>query len=137
MLPGELGLVVVEVHDRPREWTATAVERASVLEMLVGMRDLLGRGGLDVAVFSPDEGVEVFLDRFATLEIRCGEWNEPRFRGMLEGLGFSFDERVPSLPETYPDPVAWTEEDRSRVEELCAAVGLSAPPATSETQGAR
>ena len=125
-LAGSLGMVLVEVHGRPREWTAANLDRSLLLQGLMGLRDLLGRGGLDMALFSADEAVEVFLDRFATLEIRCGGWHEPRFRGLLEAQGFARTARVSALPLCYHGAPPWTEADSRRVEEICSRLGLEA-----------
>ncbi len=134
-LSGSLGVVLVEVHDTPREWTAIDMDRSQILEGLLELRDLLGRGGLDLAVFSSDEAVEVFLDRFGTLEIRCGGWHEPRFRGLLEGQGFAHVPALSSLPLDIPDQSRWTEEDTRRVEDVCVRLGLESiadPPGAND-----
>lgn len=135
-LPGSLGLVLVEVHGRPREWTAVDMDRSRLLEGLFELRDLLGEGGIDMAVFSAEESVEVFLDRFATLEIRCGGWHEPRFRGLLEAQGFERLERLSSLPLSYKGAPPWPEEAARRVEEVCARLGLEAVSESPEAHDA-
>jgi hypothetical protein len=114
VVPGSLGIVIVEATPVAREWLAPTVKRSRILEALLSIRDLLGQGHLDIAVFSPRHGVEFFLDRFATLEIRTGSWLEPRFRAMLEAKEFRYVARLPVLPED-PRVAEWTEEDRVRV----------------------
>ncbi len=81
--------------------------RPRCLAAMVSVRDLLGRGALDVAVHSRNEGVEVFLDHLGELDVRSGGWNERRFRDVFARLSFFATE----------DPLA-----------PCAGVGNAFPP---------
>ncbi|HET9234971.1 MAG TPA: hypothetical protein VFP10_12595, partial [Candidatus Eisenbacteria bacterium] len=93
-LPGPLGVAIVELGEPTREWVGTGASRPEVLEAILAMRDLLGRGSLDVAVFSGHEGVEIYLDRAGILELRVqGSW-EPRARSLLETGGFMWTARL-------------------------------------------
>jgi hypothetical protein len=87
-LSGRPGVILVEYGARPVEWVATEVSPAALLAAMVSVRDLLGRGALDVAVHSRNEGVEVFLDHLGELDVRSGSWNEHRFRDMFARLAF-------------------------------------------------
>lgn len=109
-----LGLVLVEADGGHREWAVPRLARTAVLHSLVTLRDLLGVGLLDLAVFSPQEGLEIYLDRFGTLEIRAGVWEEPRLRSLLEGHGFQGVVGLSLLPEEAPTPATWNEESRER-----------------------
>jgi hypothetical protein len=109
-----LGLVLVEAEGAHREWAVPRLQRTLVLHALVTLRDLFGVGLLDVAVFSPQEGLEIYLDRFGTLEIRAGSWEEPRLRSLLEGRGFQGVVGLSMLPQELPAPTAWNEESRER-----------------------
>jgi hypothetical protein len=109
-----LGLVMVEAEGPHAEWAVPDLKRSAVLHALVALRDLLGRGLLDVAVFSSPEGFEVYLDRLGTLEIRAGLWEEPRLRSLLEGQGFRGVPGLSVIPEHRPEEVEWSEESRER-----------------------
>jgi hypothetical protein len=124
---GSLGVVLVEVTPTPREWLVPSVPRARILEGLVSIRDLLGTGHLDVAVFSHRNGVEFFLDRFGTLEIRTGSWLEPRLRGILESRRFEKVSHLATLP-SLSDPIEWTDEHRDRVSLVRSALGCRPVP---------
>ena len=133
VVPGSWGIVVVEVTPVAREWLAPSVSRPRVLEALLSIRDLLGQGHVDIAVFSPEHGVEFFLDRFATLEIRTGSWLEPRFRALLEAKEFRYESRLPVLPKA-PRVAEWTEEDRLRLARARDALKCrTAPPRNRKT----
>jgi hypothetical protein len=94
-IPGSFGVAIVELGESPREWVGTGVLRAEALEGILALRDLLGRGSLDLAVFSSSEGVEIYLDRTGLLEIRTsGTW-EPRARSLLEAQRFTWAPRLP------------------------------------------
>lgn len=106
-LSGRPGVVLVEYGERPVEWVASEVSPAALLAAMVSVRDLLGRGTLDVAVHSRNEGVEVFLDHLGELDVRSGGWNERRFHEVFTRLSFFAAE----------DPLA-----------PCAGVGNAFPP---------
>ena len=93
-LPGPLGVAIVDLGEPTREWAGTGASRAEVLEAILAMRDLLGRGSLDVAVFSGHEGVEIYLDRAGILELRVQSSWEPRARSLLESGGFMWAARL-------------------------------------------
>jgi hypothetical protein len=123
-LPGPLGIVIVDLGESPREWVGNSLSRVQILEGLLALRDLLGQGAMDVAVFSSEEGVELFLDRSGTLEIRTGGWWEPRARSLLEGRGFRW---VSSLAPTWSTaPVPLTPEARERINAVCAFLDMRA-----------
>jgi hypothetical protein len=107
-------MVLVEVKPTPREWIVTSVPRPRILESLLSIRDLLGQGYIDLAVFSQRHGVEVFLDRLGTLEIRSGAWFEPRLRALFESQGFQETPRLSVLPQREA-PIEWIEEHEARV----------------------
>jgi len=109
-----LGLVLVEAEGTHREWAVPRLKRTAVLHALVTLRDLFGTGLLDVAVFSSQEGLEIYLDRFGTLEIRAGSWEEPRLRSLLEAQGFQGVVGLSALPEESPPGAVWNEESRER-----------------------
>lgn len=124
---GSLGLVLVEVTPVPREWLVSSIPRARILEGLFSIRDLLGSGHLDVAVFSGRHGVEFFLDRLGTLEIRTGSWLEPRMRGVLESQGFERVGHLTTLPQVR-DPIDWTDEHQDRVDQVRTVLGCRPVP---------
>ncbi len=125
-LPPPVGMVLVEVHGPTREWVGEPLPRAPVLDALLGLRDLWGRGLADVAVFSPGAGTEVFLDRFGTLEIRTASWRERPFRQLLDSHGFTATGRLSTLP--VPGPVEeWTEDRRERFHGFRERLGLTRP----------
>jgi len=124
---GAFGVVLVEVHGLSREWTAQGLDRGRVLGSLLQLRDLWGRGVLDLAVFSASEGVELFLDRFGTLEIRTGSWNEARVKALLELAGFRSARRLPTLPSPVADPALWDAGARNRVARVKETLGLATP----------
>jgi hypothetical protein len=129
-VPGPWGLVVVELGNRPREWVARSLPRSRVLEGLVTLRDLLADGGMDVAVFSADHGIEIFLDRWGVLEIRTGGWWEPRMRALLESRGFrraggQLPTRVNSRDSAGPGL-----EHSHRVARVCRELGLDSTDST-------
>jgi hypothetical protein len=121
-LPGPLGVVMVELGDTPRESVGNGITRGQILEGLLALRDLFGQGALDVAVFSSEEGVELYLDRSGTLEIRTGGWWEPRARSLLEARGFRWVSDL--APQWSTSPVPLTLEARERVAAVCAFLDL-------------
>ncbi len=135
-LTGVFGVVLVEVHGPSREWSAQGLDRGRVLGALLQLRDLWGRGVVDLAVFSPTEGVELFLDRFGTLEIRTGTWNETRVKALLELEGFRPAGRLPTLPSPVADPASWDGDARERLARVRETLGLEAPAAEPEAQDA-
>lgn len=134
-LTGTVGFVIVETTPTPREWLVTSIPRTRVLEGLLSVRDLLGRGHLDVAIFSRKLEVELFLDRLGTLEIRTGSWLEPRLRGVLESRGFNRVSRLSVLPPP-PEAHAWDDEHRERLNALRFDLGCRpVPPRTRGASG--
>jgi len=126
-LRGPVGLAMAEVHGVPREWIAWTHGKAGVLSGLLRVRDLLGGPGLETAVHSDLESVEVSLDRFGVLELRCGSSREAEFARLLLGLGFR---RVPHLsvvPSFLTDDAPWTDEDGERFTEARRALGMKPP----------
>jgi len=115
-IKGPVGMVLVDLVEPPSEWAYPALPRPIVQESLLTLRDLLGVNLLDTAVFSSREGIEVYLDRFGTLEIRTGTWDEPRLRSLLVAKGFLAVPRLSVLPPPAPDPRTWTPELRTRLE---------------------
>ena len=126
-MPGNHGMVLVELRPSPREWIVTSVSRPRVLESLLSIRDLLGQGHIDLAVFSRRHGVEVFLDRFGTLEIRSGAWFEPRLRALFESRGFQQTPRLSVLPR-HEAPIEWIEEHEARVRAVIDGNGFRPVP---------
>jgi len=124
-IPGTLGVAIVELGDSPREWVGTGVSRGEVLEGMLALRDLLGRGSFDFAAFSSSEGVEIYLDRTGLLEIRTsGTW-EPRARSLLEAQKFVW---APRLPEALSSgPVNATARDR--IQAVAEFLALRVAPA--------
>jgi hypothetical protein len=106
-LSGRPGVVLVEYGERPTEWVASEVAPSALLAAMVSVRDLLGRGAVDVAVHSRNEGIEVFIDHLGELDVRSGSWNERRFRDVFARLSFFATE----------DPLP-----------PCAGVGEALPP---------
>jgi hypothetical protein len=131
-LPGSLGMVIVDLGEMPQEWVGGGLSRFQVLEGLLALRDLLGKPGMDVAVFSPSEGVEVFLDRSGSLEIRTGGSWEPRARSLLEHREFRWVSRLGPIAAVDAVPVA--EETHQRIAAVSAFLNLRA---TGVTFGAR
>jgi hypothetical protein len=131
-------VVVVELGAETREWVARSIPRARVLEGLLSLRDLLGAGAMDVAVFSPEHGIEIFLDRWGSLEIRTGGWWEPRFRTLLEERGFRLaGGRLPAVEARSERPGRGA-ADPARVAQICDALGFDPPaadPALSSPRG--
>ena len=123
-LRGPLGLVLVEDHGAPREWTSADEGRAVILEALLQLRDLLGRGGMDVGLFSAVEGVELFLDRFGSLDVRCVSWRESEMRRILDGLGFRRVPRISVVPSPDRDRTPWSPEDHSRFARVRNELGM-------------
>jgi len=126
-LPGPLGLVLVEVGPPPREWVASSLPQARVLEALMALRDVWGQGHVDLAVHSRRHGVEIFLDRYGTLEFRMESWLEPRIRSLLERRGFQKVTRLSVLPASAPTPIEWTEGHADRLRGVRS--GLAMRPA--------
>ena len=125
-LPGPLGVAIVELGEPTREWVGTGASRAEVLEAILALRDILGRGSLDVAVFSGHEGVEIYLDRTGILELRVqGSW-EPRARSLLETGGFMWAARL--APAWMPSGTL-SLEARERVSAVAAFLELRVAPA--------
>lgn len=135
-LAAAYGLVLVEYREAPREWMAADVPRGRVLEALMSLRDLLGTGGLDVAVHSPGEHVELILDRFGVLEIRAGVWHEPRLRSLLTQRGFVEDPGITVLPPARAGEFAWTRETDARFAAVKQRLALHEPPA-ADVEGLR
>lgn len=127
-----LGIAMVEYRDRPREWVAPSVERGRVLEAFVGLRDLLGCGGFDLAVFSPTETLELFIDRSGLMEIRTGSWNEPKLRSILTACGFLETLHVPTLPVSRRAGFEWTPDQDRRVRRIHESLALQ--PVTMDEQ---
>jgi hypothetical protein len=124
-LHGTPGLALIELQGGLRQWTSGQVPRSALLEALLRIRDLLGQQGLDTAVFSPEDAMEVCLDRFGTLEIRCGEWHEPGLLGVLQDLGFRGVPWMSAVPSQVDPAPPWTEEARKRFEAVRARLGLA------------
>ena len=124
-IPGTLGVAIVELGESPREWVGTGVARAEVLESVLALRDLLGRGTLDLAVFSSHEGVEIYLDRTGLLEIRTGGTWEPRARSLLEAQHFVWAPRLPEALGHEPANVA----ARDRIGAVAEFLALRLAPA--------
>jgi hypothetical protein len=120
-IPGSLGVVIVELGETPREWVGTGSSRPEVLESVLALRDLLGRGALDLAVFSSVEGVEIYLDRAGILEIRTGGSWEPRARSLLENRGFRWTAR---LTPAWNPPAVLLPEARERLVAVTRFLGL-------------
>ena len=124
-LSGRPGVVWVEYAERPEEWAASEVALSTLLAAMVSVRDLLGREAMDMAVYSRNEGVEVFLDHLGELEVRSGSWNESRFRAVLERVGFRCAEDIflPGTAEAVREPLdpAW----RTRLAEARDMLGLA------------
>lgn len=129
---GPLGLVVVEVGPPAREWVAQSLPSAQILEALMSLRDLWGQGNLDVAVHSRRHGLEIFLDRFGTLEFRMEGWLEPRIRSILEHRGFAKVARLSVVPPSVPPPANWTEVHADRLRGLRS--NLSMRPAARRSR---
>jgi len=124
-IPGSLGVALVELGESPREWVGTGVSRGEVLESVLALRDLLGRGSLDLAVFSSHEGVEIYLDRTGLLEIRTsGTW-EPRARSLLEAQHFTWAPRLPEALNPGPTNAA----ARERIQAVAEFLTLRLAPA--------
>ena len=132
ILPGRVGLVVVEYREgpgyrrEPTEWIGASLERHRVLQALMSLRDLLGRSGFDVAVFSPSQGIEVFLDSLGGLEIRAEAWNEPRLLSILDHAGFRPEPSLSLSPAGPREPTLWTIEARHRLRRVRRSLGLAA-----------
>ena len=124
-IPGSLGVAIVEIGDSPREWVGSGVSRAEVLESVLALRDLLGRGSLDLAVFSSHEGVEIYLDRTGLLEIRTGGTWEPRARSLLESQHFIWAPRLPEALSSVPANAA----GRERIQAVAEFLTLRLAPA--------
>lgn len=127
-LPGTLGLVIVDLCEPPREWIGGNLTRVQVLEGLLALRDLLGQGAMDVAVFSSGEGVEIFLDRSGVLEIRTGGSWEPRARSLLESRGFRWVSTFPDSPAENVRPA--TPLTRERIAAVSEFLDLRATSAS-------
>jgi hypothetical protein len=124
-ISGSLGVAIVELGESPREWVGSGVSRAEALEAILALRDLLGRGSLDLAIFSSTEGVEIYLDRRGLLEIRTGGTWEPRARSLLMAQKFVWAPKLP--PPAYPEvpnPGA-----RDRIGAVAEFLGLRVTPA--------
>jgi hypothetical protein len=128
-LTGPLGLVIVEVQ-RVREWVISSVPRPRVLAGLVCLRDLLGQGPIDVAVFSTPMGIEIFLDRWGNFEVRAGTWIEPRLRGILEHHGFREVSHLSTLPPQSA-PVMPAHLYRDRLLAVAQDLGIEDDPDAS------
>ena len=124
-IPGTLGVAIVELGDSPREWVGTGVSRAEVLEGMLALRDLLGRGSLDFAAFSSSEGVEIYLDHTGLLEIRTGGTWEPRARSLLEAQKFVWAPRLPEALSSGPVNAA----ARDRIAAVAEFLALRVAPA--------
>ena len=125
---GPLGMVVVEHRDRSREWVARDLERGRVIQALMTLRDLLGRGVLDLALFSSTHALEVFLDQWGTLEIRTGVWNEPRIIATLEVAGFERVDHVSPVPAEGRVEHEWSADATHRVRTIRELLGLEPAP---------
>jgi hypothetical protein len=135
-VPGPWGVVLVELGPQPREWVARSLPRARVLEGLLSLRDLLAAGTMDVAVFSSERGIEIFLDRRGELEIRTGAWWEPRFRGLLEKHGFRA--AGGQFPAAGSSPARRERSaDPARVARVCGYLGLESAPEGRAAAGGR
>jgi hypothetical protein len=125
-LSGPLGLVIVEVQ-RVREWVVSEVPRSRVLAGLVSLRDLLGQGPIDVAVFSTPMAMEIFLDRWGNLEVRAGTWIEPRLRAILGHHGFREVPHLSTLP-SQPAPSMPSHVYRDRLLAVARDLGIDSDP---------
>lgn len=124
-LSGTPGFALVELADAaPREWVTGAVPKAKLLAGLLGIRDLLGAGRLDIAVFSPSEAEELHLDRLGTLEVRAGDWRETSWTRTLVGQGYGVVEQLPALPTDAPLPEPWPADGTTRVQAVIADLDL-------------
>lgn len=123
-LSGRPGVILVEYDERPTEWVASEVAPAALLAAMVSVRDLLGRGAIDVAVHSRNEGVEVFLDHLGELDVRSGSWNERRFRDVFTRLAFfATEDPLPlraGVANEFPADPDW----RSRLAAAVETLGL-------------
>ena len=122
-LSSPLGVVFVVVEESSTEWIASPVRRQKVLEGLVTIRDLLGTGGVDLAVFSSTEGIEIFLDRSGTLEFRYEPWWEPRLRSILGEQGFRLVPRLPT-PSQSSEETIWSPEESARLDFVRSSFGM-------------
>jgi len=121
---GPVGMALVVYRDRPEEWVASGLPRGRALEGLLRIRDLIGAGGLDLAVFSEIEALSVYVDRFGILEARGLGDGLDELGTRLIAAGFARVSRVSAVPPA-PDPNhAWTVEDAARVEETAVFLQL-------------
>jgi hypothetical protein len=124
-IPGSFGVAIVELGDSPREWVGTGVLRGEALEAILALRDLLGRGSMDLAVFSSSEGVEIYLDRTGLLEMRTGGTWEPRARSLLDAQHFTWAPRLPEALSSGPANAA----SRDRIAAVAEFLTLRVAPA--------
>ncbi len=121
-LSGRPGVILVEYGERPVEWVASEVSPAALLAAMVSVRDLLGRGAVDVAVHSRNEGIEVFLDHLGELDVRSGSWNERRFHEVFTRLAFfATEDPLPSRADrgtAFPPDPDWQSRLAAAVESL-------------------
>ena len=124
-LSGRPGVVLVEYGERPTEWVAAEVSPAALLAAMVSVRDLLGRGALDVAVHSRNEGVEVFIDHLGELDVRSGSWNERRFRDVFSRLAFLATEDPLPPSEAAGKALALDPDRQTRLTAAVETLGLA------------
>jgi hypothetical protein len=87
------------------------------------LRDLWGQGGLDLAVYSSRDGIEIFLDRFGTLEVRSEAWFEPRMHALFTRRGFTRIGRLAPVPSN-PPATSPGEGDEARVTRVRDRLGM-------------
>lgn len=114
-LAGPLGIVLSTTAPPLREWSAPFLGRAKVLEALMRIRDRLGVSGLDLGVHSEQDGIELALDRFGTLEGRSVPGGLEALGNALEGRGFERVERLPVLPDRNVNLSEWTLDAEARL----------------------
>jgi hypothetical protein len=90
---------------------------------------------MDLALFSSAHALEVFLDRWGTVEIRTGSWNEPRIIAVLHASGFERVDRVAPVPPESGGELEWTDEATQRVRRVRKRLGLRPAPPPEDAAG--
>jgi len=116
-LPQPLGVALVAYRAEPEEWVHGTVGRGRVLEMLLGLGDLTGRGHFDLAIFSQAQEMEIILDRYGVLEVRGASWNLPHIRGAALAAGLEERKSISPIPGAAPPPI-WDSATTQRVAHL-------------------
>jgi len=112
---GPVGMAMVVYRPEPEEWVAAGVPRARALEGLLHIRDLIGAGGLDLAMFSELEALSIYVDRFGLLEARGLGDGVAGLGARLAAAGFTKVARVSTIPRVPIPGYVWSDEDRTRV----------------------